>query len=306
MKIHHALGQRSGPPVVLAIGFFDGYHLGHREIVRALLRLRKPGYRAGVLTFREHPTAFLRPGNEPPLIATTQERINALAEAGIEELYLLPFDSAFASLSPNSFIGDVLCATLRARAIVVGENFRYGKGRTGGVEDAAAQLGALGVTFVSVPNVTHDGVRVSSSRIREALLQGEMETVNALLGASYSLEGCVVLGAGRGHDLGFPTANLDVPKEKLLPKDGVYAVVARYDGRDHRGLLSIGTNPTFDGKARTIEVWMLDFARSIYGESLTIRDLRFVREQRRFASVDELREQMAADAAHAAFPTLGV
>ncbi|HXF35087.1 MAG TPA: riboflavin kinase, partial [Candidatus Acidoferrales bacterium] len=122
----------------------------------------------------------------------------------------------------------------------------------------------------------------------------------------YSLEGRVVLGAGRGHDLGFPTANLDVPAEKLLPKDGVYAVTARYDGADHRGLLSIGTNPTFDGKTRTIEVWMLDFDRSIYGESLAIRDLRFVREQRRFASVDELREQMVADAAHAAFPTLGV
>jgi riboflavin kinase / FMN adenylyltransferase len=306
MKIHHALSQRTGPPAVLAIGFFDGYHLGHREIVRALLRLRKPGYRAAVLTFRDHPTAFLRPGNEPPLIATTQERINALADAGIEELYLLPFDSSFASLSPDAFIEDVLCETLQARAVVVGETFRYGKGRAGGVADAAARLGASGVTFVAVPNVTLDGARVSSSRIREALLQGELETANALLGASYSLEGCVVLGAGRGHDLGFPTANLDVPAEKLLPKDGVYAVTARYDGADHRGLLSIGTNPTFEGKARTIEVWMLDFDRSIYGGSLTIRDLRFVREQRRFASSDELREQMVADAAHAAFPTLGV
>ncbi|HXP93156.1 MAG TPA: riboflavin biosynthesis protein RibF [Candidatus Binatia bacterium] len=304
MKIRHGLTERVGPPVVVAIGFFDGYHLGHREIVRTLLRLRKPGYRAAVLTFRNHPTAFLRPGDEPALIATTEERINALAEAGIEELYLLPFDASLASLTPQAFIADVLHATLHARAIVVGENFRYGKGRAGGIDDAAAQLSALGVTFVAVPNLKHDGTRVSSTRVREALLQGQVELVNALLGASYSIEGRVVLGAGRGHDLGFPTANLAVSPEKLLPKDGVYSVVARHDGRDYRGLVSIGTNPTFDGARRTVEVWIHDFNRSIYGDALVIRDMCFVREQRRFASADELREQMVADAAAVAFPTL--
>jgi riboflavin kinase/FMN adenylyltransferase len=304
VKIHHALAPYSGPPLVVAIGFFDGYHLGHREIVRALMRLRKPGHRAAVLTFRRHPAAFLRPGSEPPLIATTEERINALDAAGVEELFLLPFDAAFASLSPQAFIDEVLHGTLRARAVVVGENFRYGKARAGGVGDAAAQLADLGIAFVAVPNLARDGARVSSSRIRAALLAGDVESANALLGAPYAIEGCVELGAGRGHDLSFPTANLAVRPEKLLPQDGVYAVVARYDGRDYRGLVSIGTNPTFDGTARTVEVWMLDFNRSIYGESLTIRDLRFVREQRRFASVDELREQMNADAAHASFPTL--
>ncbi len=304
MKIRHVLTERAGPPVVVAIGFFDGYHLGHREIVRTLLRLRKPGYRAAVLTFRNHPTAFLRPGDEPALIATTEERINGLAEAGIEELYLLPFDASLASLTPQAFIEDVLHGTLHARAVVVGENFRYGKGRAGGIDDAAARLSALGVPFVAVPNLKHDGARVSSTRVREALLRGDVELVNTLLGASYSIEGRVVLGAGRGHDLGFPTANLAVSPEKLLPKDGVYAVVARHDGRDYRALISIGTNPTFDGETRTVEVWIHDFNRSIYGDSLVIRDMRFVREQRRFASADQLREQMVADAAAVAFPTL--
>lgn len=304
MKIHHALGARSGPPLVVAIGFFDGYHLGHREIVRSLLRLRKPGYRAGVLTFRHHPAAFLRPGNEPPLIATTEERINSLAEAGVEELYLLPFDAAFASLSPQAFVDDVLHATLGARAVVVGENFRYGKGRAGGIADAASRLREQGIGFVAVPNFTYDGVRVSSTRIRAALLEGDVATANALLGAPYRIAGRIELGAGRGHDLGFPTANLNVAPGKLLPKDGVYAVTARYDGRDCRGLVSIGTNPTFDGRTRTVEVWLLDFNESIYGDALTIRDFRFIREQRRFSSIDALREQMIADTAAVTFPTL--
>jgi riboflavin kinase/FMN adenylyltransferase len=304
VKIHHALAPRSGPPIVLAVGFFDGYHLGHREIIRALLRLRKPGYRAAVLTFRDHPARYLRPGDEPPLIMTTEERINALADAGVEELYLLTFDASFASLAPQVFIAEVLHATLGARGVVVGENFRYGKGRAGGVADAAAQLASLGVTFVAVPNVAYEGVRISSTRIREALVRGDVALADAMLALPYSIEGRVELGAGRGHDLGFPTANLAVPTEKLLPKDGVYAVTARYDGRDYRGLVSIGTNPTFDGRARTVEVWMLDFKRSIYGASLAIRDFRFVREQRRFASLEALREQMLADAATVGFPTL--
>lgn len=305
MKIHHELRKRDGaPPLVVAVGFFDGYHLGHREIVRALLRLRKPGYRAGVLTFREHPAAYLRPGSEPPLIATTEERINQLADAGIEELYLLPFDADFAALSPEAFVDGVLVESLDVRAVVVGENFRYGKGRAGGIADAAARLGGRGVGFAAVPNVTHAGVRVSSTRIRTALLEGDTATANALLGAPYRLAGRVELGAGRGHDLGFPTANLCVPAAKLLPKDGVYAVTARFEGRDYRGLVSIGTNPTFDGRTRTVEVWMLDFNESIYGEFLTIRDFTFVREQRRFSSVDALREQMNADASVVRFPTL--
>jgi riboflavin kinase / FMN adenylyltransferase len=304
VNIHHTLRPWSGPPLVVAVGYFDGYHLGHREIVRALLRLRRPGFRSAILTFRNHPTAFLRPGTEPPLIATTEERINALANAGIEELFLLPFDASFASLAPAAFLDDVLLGTLRARAVVVGENFRYGKARAGGVADAALRLKEAGVTFVAVPNLLHGGARISSTRVREALLAGDMETANALLGAPYGLEGRVELGAGRGHELGFPTANLAVAREKLVPKDGVYTVVARYDARDYRGLVSIGTNPTFDGQTRTVEVWMLDFNRSIYGEMLQIRELRFLREQQRFASAQALREQMTADAAAVTFPTL--
>lgn len=304
MKIHHALEKRSGPPLVVAVGFFDGYHLGHREIVRTLMSMRKPGYRSAVLTFRNHPTAHLRPGQEPPLIATTEERINALGGAGVDELFLLPFDAAFASLTPDAFLDEVLIGKLDARAVVVGETFRYGARRAGGVVEANAHLGARGVGFAAVPNVSHGGERVSSTRIREALLRGDVETANALLGGPYTVGGKVELGAGRGHDLGFPTANLAVAREKLLPVDGVYAVTARYDGRDYRGLVSIGTNPTFDGRERTVEVWLLDFDRSIYGEYVAIRDFRFVRGQRRFASVDELREQMKADAAVVSFPTL--
>lgn len=304
MKIHHALAPRVGPPVVVAIGFFDGYHLGHREIVRTLMRLRKPGHRSAVLTFRNHPATHLRPGSEPPLITTTEERIDLLGDAGIDELYLIPFDAAFASLAPEAFVDEVLVGTLGARGVVVGENFRYGARRAGGVADAAARLGALGIPFAAVSNVRRGDVRVSSTRIRELLAAGDVESANVLLGEPYALEGRVELGEGRGHDLGFPTANLALPPEKAIPADGVYAVTARYDGRDYRGLVSIGTNPTFDGTKRTVEVWMQDFHGTIYGRSLWVRDFRFVRAQRRFDSVEALLEQMRADAAAVGFPTL--
>ncbi|MBD5635649.1 MAG: hypothetical protein IAI49_14330 [Candidatus Eremiobacteraeota bacterium] len=151
--------------------------------------------------------------------------------------------------------------------------------------------------------MTDSGERISSTRIRAAILGGDTATADRLLGASYALRGRIALGAGRGHDLGFPTANLIVPPEKTLPADGVYAAVGRHEGRDYNGLVSIGTNPTFDGTARTVEAWLLDFQHTVYGEELILRDFRFVREQRRFDDVEALLAQMRDDASHARFPS---
>ncbi|MBV8749909.1 MAG: riboflavin biosynthesis protein RibF [Candidatus Eremiobacteraeota bacterium] len=289
---------------VVAIGFFDGFHLGHRAIVREALRLRRAGERTAVLTFREHPAAFLRPGHEPPMIATLEERVNAFARAGIDEAYVLTFDDAIASLTPAQFLDETLIARLNLRSMVVGANFRFGHKRAGDVPFAQEHLRALGRDAVGVPNTLDGGERVSSTRIRAAIQAGDLEAADRLLGASYTVRGTVAFGAGRGHDLGFPTANVAVPAKKLLPPDGVYRVTGRHDGRDYLGLVSIGTNPTFDGTARTVEAWLLDFNGALYGEELALRNFRFVRAQRRFDSVDELVAQMHEDAATVKFPTV--
>jgi len=305
VKIHHTLPERAPERArVVAVGFFDGFHLGHRAIVREALRERRAGERSAVLTFREHPSAFLRPGQEPPMIATLEERVNAFARAGVDEAYVLDFDASIASLTPAQFLDDVLVGRIGARAMVTGAGFRFGNKRAGDVPFAHAHMAANGRLAIGVTNTLLDGERVSSTRIRAAIQAADLETADRLLGASYTLRGAVAFGAGRGHDLGFPTANVGVPANKLLPPDGVYRITGRHDGRDYPGLVSIGTNPTFAGTGRTVEAWLLDFNGSLYGEELALRDLRFVRGQRRFDSVDDLVAQMREDASGVKFPTV--
>jgi len=311
VKIHHQLpelteayrAQRRAHPLVVAIGVFDGFHLGHKAIVREAVRARRPGERVAVLTFREHPATFLRPGSEPPMIFTLEERINAFANAGVDEAFVLPFDASIATLEPARFLDDTLIERIGARAMVVGENFRFGAKRAGDVAFAHGHLATRGLTCIGVPNTLVDGERVSSTRIRAAISSADLALADRLLGDSYTLRGTVTLGFGRGHDLGFPTANLAVPAHKLIPPDGVYRITARSDGRDYLGLVSIGTNPTFNGSARTVEAWLLDFNGSLYGQDVALREFRFVRAQQRFDSVDGLLEQMHADAATVRFPS---
>lgn len=308
MRVHHAL-ERNGDarPLVLAIGFFDGVHRGHREILRALLRIRRPGQRTAVLTFRNHPATFLRPGSEPPLITTLEERVSLLAACGIDDLYLLGFDEAVASLSAEEFVRTILIDRLAVRAIAVGENFRFGAGRTGDAAFARGILAETGAEVEALPPVLLGGQPVSSTRIRVALAAGNVAVADALLGAPYVLRGPVVLGEGRGHELGFPTANIAVPAQKTVPREGVYSAVMRYDGRDYRGLLSIGTKPTFGpGGERVVEAWLRDFGGTMYGEELAVRDLRFVRDQRTFSSAAELERQMHEDAKVVQFPTFAM
>ena len=305
MKIHHAFPDRAPERAfVVAVGFFDGMHRGHRAIVGTALRLRRAGERSAVLTFREHPAAFLRPGHEPPAIATLEERVNAFARAGFDEAFIIPFDGALASLSPERFLDETLIARLNARVMVVGANFRFGHKRAGDVAFAERHLRERAREIVAVPNQLDGGERISSTRIRAAIAAADLAAADRLLGASYTVRGVVAFGAGRGHDLGYPTANLAVPAQKLLPPDGVYRITARHDGRDYFGLVSIGTNPTFEGTARSVEAWLLDFNGALYGEELALRDFRFVRAQRRFDSAAELIEQMRKDAATVTFPTV--
>jgi len=306
VKIHSSFEREAGRPLVLAIGFFDGVHLGHRELIRRTLLARKPGWRAGAITFSNHPSAYLRPGQEPALIQSCEERINTLARLGIEECFLLPFDREIASLSAQRFIDEVLVEKLAARAVITGTTFRFGERRSGDVTLLRERLAIVGAAHVGVEAVCdeRDKQRISSTRIRELIAAGDCERADALLGASYELRGVVVRGFGRGHDLGFPTANLRLER-KLLPRDGVYAAVVRTDGRDFAALLSIGTNPQFGAGERSIEVWLRDFQGSLYGEQLAVRELRFVRPQKTFSDVASLMEQMEHDREAVAYPSYG-
>ncbi|MDQ2871554.1 MAG: riboflavin biosynthesis protein RibF, partial [Candidatus Eremiobacteraeota bacterium] len=265
---------------------------------------RKPGWHAGILSFTNHPASFLRPGKEPPMITTAEERIDLFARAGFDECFFVPFDASIASQSAEHFLRETLIERLGTRGVVVGETFRFGHKRAGDTALMRTIFEREGVAFVAAENTRYDGERISSTRIRACIRAGDMETADRLLGHSYELRGRVVRGAGRGHDLGFPTANIEVPP-KLLPNDGVYAATARHDGRDYAALVSIGTNPTFDGPHRTVEVWLRDFYATIYGQEMCVRDLRFVREQRKYGDVNELLAQMQDDTRAVAYPSYG-
>jgi riboflavin kinase/FMN adenylyltransferase len=302
VKIHHQLFRENDRPLVLAIGFFDGMHRGHQEIAKAARRMRKPGFRVGVLTFANHPAEFLRPGTQPPMITTTAERVDLFAQVGFEECFLIPFDESIAKLTPQAFLEKLTAMGVAGAA--VGATFRFGHKRAGDAALMAAYFAGRNLPFAALENIAHDGERISSTRIRALIAEGNLELADYLLGHSYELRGVVEVGFGRGHDLDFPTANIHVPN-KLLPKDGVYAAVARHDGRDHAALVSVGTNPQFGGQRRTIEAWLRDFHETIYGHELALRDLRYLREQRLFASVDELVAQMRNDLEAVAYPSYG-
>ncbi|MGH7737642.1 MAG: riboflavin biosynthesis protein RibF [Candidatus Tyrphobacter sp.] len=301
MKIFRTLERERDRPLALAIGFFDGLHIGHREIVRAALRMRKPGWRSGVLTFSNHPSSYLRPGTEPPLLFTSEERLDRFAAIGVEECFFVPFDEHVATMEPAAFL-QLLEERLHVRGVAIGETFRYGHKRAGDVAGMRAYYEGRDVAVAAEPSVTLDGERVCSTRIRALVLEGEMERAEEMLGEEYELRGVVELGAGRGLGLGFPTANVRTG-EKLLPKDGVYSGIARHDGRDYAALISIGTNPHFGGTARTVEAWLRDFAESIYGREIALRGLRFIREQRAFSSAAALVDQMREDRQTVAYPS---
>jgi riboflavin kinase / FMN adenylyltransferase len=254
----------------VAVGTFDGVHLGHLRVIEAA---REAGLRMGVVTFDPHPRAVL--GGRVELLATLERRLELLEEAGVDDVLVLRFDEQLAALPARDFAERML-RTIGAETIAAGETFRFGRGREGDLE----LLENLGFDVRRVPLVDN----VSSSRIRELVLSGDPERAAALLGRPPEVEGTVARGDARGRDLGFPTANLDVPEGLLVPPDGVYAGWSR----ERRAAISIGTNPHFDGVERRVEAHLLDFDGDLYGERLVVEIWSAIREQRRFDSLDEL------------------
>jgi riboflavin kinase / FMN adenylyltransferase len=254
----------------VALGTFDGVHRGHLRVIEAA---RSAGLRTSVVTFDPHPRVVL--GGQVELLATLQRRLELLDEAGVEDVLVLHFDEQLAALPATEFAERMLRG-IGAEAVAAGETFRFGHGREGDL----ALLERLGFDVRRVRLVEN----VSSSRIRQFVHAGEMEQAAALLGRPPEVEGIVVRGDGRGRELGFPTANLDVPEGLLIPPDSVYAGWTR----DRRAAVSIGTNPHFDGVERRVEAHLLDFDGDLYGQRLVVELWSPLREQRRFDSLEEL------------------
>ena len=301
MKVFEELsGLAEAPaPICVAIGVFDGVHLGHRELVlRAMREARLRDGSAVVLTFHPHPARILRPESAPHLLTSTPHKIRLIAELGCPFLLKLPFDDDFSRQPPEAFI-ERLAAAGRLHAVCVGRDWAFGKDRAGSVSLLRGMGSRLGFETIEIAPVMVDGELVSSTRIRKAIEAGDLATARKFLGREYTILGTVRHGDGLGGRIGFPTANLAAHNEQF-PPDGVYAVHVSLRGRWHGGVANIGTRPTVQKSAeRGLEVHVFDFASDCYGEDAEVRFLRFLRPEQKFASLEELRSQIQRDAQEA-------
>lgn len=307
-------------PTYVALGNFDGVHQGHRQVIRPIFRAASlsdlPGSLhpesqvvtietesrlpyATVVTFQPHPQEFFT-GQRRILLSPLEEKIYYLREMGVEQLVLLPFDQRLATLAPDQFVKQILIQGLRANQISVGQDFRFGQKRAGTTADLRAIATAHHIPITVAPLHTWDGERISSSGIRLALAQGEVQRANQLLGRPYRLVGNVVQGQQLGRTIGFPTANLHLPPDKCLPRQGVYSVWVHLGSLESQtsplpGVMNIGCRPTVDGTQQTVEVHLLDWTGDLYQQSLVVSLDSFLRPEQKFAGLDDLKGQIAQD-----------
>ena len=284
-------------PTVLTIGTFDGVHLGHQKIVeRVVTTARQEGLLATVFTFFPHPRMVVQHDKGLKLIHTLEEKKQLLQQLGVDLLVVQPFNEAFAQLTAEEFVSTILVEHLNVKKVIIGYDHRFGRNRTANIDDMRlfGKKYGFAVEEISVQEV--DEVSVSSTKIREALNKGDVNTAEHYLGTPYSLTGRVVHGLKLGRTLGYPTANIQVTEEyKLIPKDGVYAVYSYIDGRKVYGMMSIGKNPTIEGKGASIEVYFFDFNGDLYDQKLTIEFVQYLREEQKFATIDLLKKQLQDD-----------
>ena len=298
---------------VVTIGTFDGVHVGHQKILSTLKECaRKSGGETVLLTFFPHPRMILHPEDDSlRLISDIEEKIALLAEAGIDHLIITPFTRDFSNQSPEGYIRDVLVGKIGTKKIVIGYDHRFGKDRSGSLKDLKDHAEIYGYAVEQIPEQDINDVAVSSTKIREALIKGDIATANSYLGHPFQLRGKVVRGNQLGRNIGYPTANLQVlENQKLIPAYGIYAVEAtivndtdistgvyRPHTPEHvvKGMGYIGTRPTVDGVSRSIEVHLFDFQSDIYGKTLCVDFLHFIRHDQWFENMQDMIDQMAND-----------
>ncbi len=307
MHVFRSIAEAAGKlgPSAVAIGNFDGVHLGHQALFPAPRARPRPAFGGAARRpdlHDPHPGKVLSPSLAPRLLTTLDRKLELLAEAGLQAVVVQPFDAAFADLEAERFVEDCLLTALEARAVAVGPDFSFGRDRSGTVERLRAWLGARATVSV-VPKVKVDGLPVSSTRIRELVLEGRVSAAARLLGRPYDIDGQVVPGMGRGRTIGWPTANV-APAGELLPAIGVYAVRAQGEFGDLAGAANLGRKPTFgDGQPVTVEVHLIDFdgaaKPSLTGQTVRVKFIERLRAEMRFPSVEALTTQIGKDVAEA-------
>lgn len=297
MIVSHGLSFDHPAPSAVTIGNFDGLHLGHQALLARLRELAAPeGLRSVVLTFEPHPREFFAPDQAPTRLTSLREKCELLAEMGVDHVHVLHFDAELAAMSADQFVEKVLLAGLGARQVLIGDDFRYGRKRAGDFEHLQAAAARLGFTATAMDTVRHEGVRASSTAVREALAAGDMVRARELLGRWYGISGRVVHGAQRGRTIGFPTANVEI-RHNRPPCTGVFAV--RVHGLREgvvNGVANLGRKPTVEAHAPlTLETHLLDWQGDLYNAHLRVELLHRIRDERRFASLEALTQQISDD-----------
>jgi riboflavin kinase/FMN adenylyltransferase len=298
VKVTHDYSQFSSTKkTIVTIGTFDGVHIGHQKIISQLLNASKNKNETSVLlTFFPHPRMVLQKDSNIKLINTIDEKINLLEKIGLEELIIHPFNREFSRLTALEFVRDILVHKLNISKLIIGYDHHFGKNREGNFEQLLEYGGMFDFEVEEIPAQNINDISVSSSKIRNALIDGDIERANKYLDYNFMLSGKVVAGNNLGSKINFPTANIHIEQDyKLIPKNGVYIVKSIILSVAYFGMLNIGNRPTIDGKQQTIEVHFFNFDKNIYEENIQIELLKFIRDEEKFESIEALKNQLIED-----------
>ena len=298
MNIFHSINEfHSDKKTIVTIGTFDGVHLGHAAILKKLTQnTQNETFESTVLTFFPHPRMVLQGKSDLKLLNTINEKIELLEKIGIDNLIIHPFDEKFAELNAEAFVSTILVDHLRVQKIIIGYDHRFGKNRTANIDDLISFGAQYGFEVEQISAQEIDEISISSTKIRTALEEGDIQLANEYLGYSYFLSGTVVKGKQLGRTIGFPTANISLEEDyKLVPQNGVYVVQAEIDSKSIYGMMNIGFNPTVQGKQKTIEVHFFDFEADIYNRKIQVAILQRIRSEKKFESIELLTKQLEED-----------
>jgi riboflavin kinase/FMN adenylyltransferase len=298
LKLFHSLSEyKAAKKSIVTIGTFDGVHIGHKLILEKLIQNAKErDCESVVLTFFPHPRMVLQESSDVKLINTIEEKSELIGNIGIENLIIHPFDQKFSRLTAEEFVKTILVDLLNIKKIIIGYDHRFGRNRTANIDDLIVygKQYDFEVEQISAQEINDNAV--SSTKIRNAILEGNISLANKYLGYNYTFSGEVVKGKQLGRTIGFPTANIQIKESyKLIPKNGVYIVKSNYDGNTIFGMMNIGNRPTVNGEHQTIEVNFFDFNEDIYNKIISIEILDFIREEQKFDSLDSLKSQLNKD-----------
>lgn len=290
MKIkENFLRSDSATPLALSIGMFDGVHLGHQSIIHRLNTIaQSKNLESAILTFWPHPRKVFNPDDDLKLLNTIDEKKYLLQKNGLQHLFLKEFDEDFRNLTGEEFVRQILVEQLQVKHLIVGYDHTFGKNRSGDFSLLKKMGPELGFEVEQVEAVNYKDLNISSTQIRNALVKGDILSANKMLGYHYSVSGEVIHGQKIGRTIGYPTANIQVDPMKLLPKNGAYIVDVFVNKQHFKGMLSIGTNPTVEGKLKTVEVYILDFKDDLYGKEISVNFRDFLHEEIKFESLEQL------------------